>query len=217
MHEPNGQTFLVSAARTPIGKFGGALSTIPATELGGVAIRAAVDAAMPRLLAPFETIDPVVIAPEGLGPRYDVLRTIQAAEAWAAHRDWLDSGGWDTIGASIRARFEVGMGVTQEQLDAAWTARAAIRTALLELLRDDTVIALPTLPFIAPRLDAPEAEFEACRHRSLPLLASAGLDGLPQISIPIGTAEGCPLGLSLIGPAGRDRALIDLAATILAS
>src|SRR5258707_11776257 len=39
---PNGHVFLVSAARTPIGKFGGALSTTPATELGGVAIRAAV-------------------------------------------------------------------------------------------------------------------------------------------------------------------------------
>ena len=39
---PNGHVFIVSAARTPIGKFGGALSTTPATELGGVAIRAAV-------------------------------------------------------------------------------------------------------------------------------------------------------------------------------
>src|SRR5438477_12925374 len=42
---PNGQVFLVSAARTPIGKFGGALSTTPAVELGGVAIKAAVERA----------------------------------------------------------------------------------------------------------------------------------------------------------------------------
>src|SRR6478736_9120254 len=40
---PNGNVYLVSAARTPIGKFGGALSSVPATELGGVAIRAAVE------------------------------------------------------------------------------------------------------------------------------------------------------------------------------
>ena len=33
----------MSAVRTPIGKFGGALSTTPATALGGVAIRAAVE------------------------------------------------------------------------------------------------------------------------------------------------------------------------------
>jgi len=42
---PNGHVYLVSAARTPIGKFGGALSTTPAVELGGVAIRAAVERA----------------------------------------------------------------------------------------------------------------------------------------------------------------------------
>src|SRR3712207_207650 len=45
MHEPNGQTYIVSAARTPIGKFGGSLSSVPATELGGIAIRAAVERA----------------------------------------------------------------------------------------------------------------------------------------------------------------------------
>jgi acetyl-CoA C-acetyltransferase len=41
----NGQTYIVSAARTPIGKFGGALAGVPATQLGGVAIRAAVERA----------------------------------------------------------------------------------------------------------------------------------------------------------------------------
>jgi acetyl-CoA C-acetyltransferase len=45
MHESNGQTYIVSAARTPIGKFGGALASVPATQLGGVAIRAAVERA----------------------------------------------------------------------------------------------------------------------------------------------------------------------------
>jgi acetyl-CoA C-acetyltransferase len=39
----NGHVYVVSAARTPIGKFGGALAGVPAVELGGVAIRAAVE------------------------------------------------------------------------------------------------------------------------------------------------------------------------------
>ncbi len=39
----NGGVYLVSAARTPVGKFGGAMSGVPAVELGGVAIRAAVE------------------------------------------------------------------------------------------------------------------------------------------------------------------------------
>ena len=40
---PNGNVYLVSAARTPIGKFGGVLAGVPATTLGATAIRAAVD------------------------------------------------------------------------------------------------------------------------------------------------------------------------------
>jgi acetyl-CoA C-acetyltransferase len=47
--------FILSAARTPIGKFGGGLSTVPATKLGSVAIRAAVERAE---IAP-EAIDEV--------------------------------------------------------------------------------------------------------------------------------------------------------------
>jgi acetyl-CoA C-acetyltransferase len=37
--------YILSAARTPIGRFGGGLSTTPATELGAIAIRAAVERA----------------------------------------------------------------------------------------------------------------------------------------------------------------------------
>jgi len=54
----NGQTYLVSAARTPIGKFGGAFVDTPAVVLGGVAIRAAID----RSRLPAETpIDEVLM------------------------------------------------------------------------------------------------------------------------------------------------------------
>ena len=40
---PDGKVYLVAAARTPIGKFGGTLAGIPAVELGATAIRAAVE------------------------------------------------------------------------------------------------------------------------------------------------------------------------------
>ncbi len=42
---PNGHVYLVAAARTPIGKFAGGLADVPATTLGGIAIRAAVERA----------------------------------------------------------------------------------------------------------------------------------------------------------------------------
>ncbi len=49
--------YILSAARTPIGKFGGGLATTPATELGAVAIRAAVERAG---IAP-ERVDEAII------------------------------------------------------------------------------------------------------------------------------------------------------------
>ncbi len=47
MHDPgpNGRVYVASAARTPIGRLAGALAGVPATELGAVAIRAAVERA----------------------------------------------------------------------------------------------------------------------------------------------------------------------------
>jgi acetyl-CoA C-acetyltransferase len=42
---PSGRVYIVSAARTPIGKFGGALAGVAAVELGATAIRAAVERA----------------------------------------------------------------------------------------------------------------------------------------------------------------------------
>jgi len=37
------------------------------------------------------------------------------------------------------------------------------------------------------------------------------LSGLPQVTIPAGIVDGCPAGLSFIGWAGGDEALLDLA------
>jgi acetyl-CoA C-acetyltransferase len=54
---PNGRVFIVSAARTPIGKFGGALASTPAVELGAVAIAAAVERGLP----PDATVDEVLM------------------------------------------------------------------------------------------------------------------------------------------------------------
>ncbi len=52
----NGQVYLVSAARTPIGKFGGAFAGTPAVDLGAAAIRAAVERANLREGTPIDDV-----------------------------------------------------------------------------------------------------------------------------------------------------------------
>ena len=52
--------------------------------------------------------------------------------------------------------------------------------------------------------------------RCLRLTCIAGLGGLPQINVPAGTLDGCPLGVSLLGWRGGDERLLDLAVAIAA-
>ena len=65
---PNGRVYLVSAARTPIGKLGGALASVPAVELGAVAIRAAVERAGLSADAPFDVVSMGQVRQAGGGP-----------------------------------------------------------------------------------------------------------------------------------------------------
>jgi amidase len=77
-----------------------------------------------------------------------------------------------------------------------------------------TIMALPSAPSIAPRIDSSEAELDQFRTRVMRLTCIATMAGLPQISIPAGTVDGCPVGLSFIGWLGGDEDLLDLAVTL---
>jgi amidase len=70
------------------------------------------------------------------------------------------------------------------------------------------------VPGIAPIRNALPAETEDFRARALALLCPAGLARLPQVSLPLATLDGCPLGLSLIAARGSDTMLLALAKTI---
>ena len=87
--------------------------------------------------------------------------------------------------------------------------RAAVARHMQSLLADDAILCLPTAPGIAPRLNTPPAELEVFRGRAFALLSIAGLASLPQISLPLGTLDGCPLGVSILGPRGSDQGMLD--------
>ena len=81
----------------------------------------------------------------------------------------------------------------------------------------DGVICLPTSPRAAPLRGTPADQVEVeYRNQAIRLLCIAGLSGLPQISLPMATIDGLPLGLSLIGARNSDRALIALARRVMA-
>jgi amidase len=68
---------------------------------------------------------------------------------------------------------------------------------------------------VAPPLAGDPDSWQAHRAGVLALSCIASLGGLPQVSLPVATLDGLPLGLGLIGPAGSDRRLLAFAARLL--
>jgi amidase len=104
--------------------------------------------------------------------------------------------------------------ISQSTADAARKAFSIARREIRARIQPGTIAALPSAPCIAPRVDATPEELDAFRSRTMALTSIAGIGGLPQITIPIGTLDGCPIGLSLIGWAGADETLLDLAVAL---
>jgi amidase len=146
---------------------------------------------------------------------YWCFRKLQAYEAWAVHGDWIsrkDRG----LGPGVRERFEFGSTLGSEAA-AETQRRTAFRAELAGLLGSDGVLVLPTVPGAAPLKDSPAEDLQAYRERALRLLCLSGLSGFPQITLPIGEVHGAPFGISLLGPAGSDLALIRLGREVLAA
>jgi amidase len=76
------------------------------------------------------------------------------------------------------------------------------------------VLCLPTTPILPPCRDLSLAETAAAGERIVDLTCIAGLTGLPQVSLPLASAGSLPVGLSLIGWRGSDRALVALARSL---
>ena len=128
----NGEVFIASAARTPIGKLGGALSETPAPVLGGVAIRAAMERSG---------------LPEGT-PVDEVLmgEVLQAGVAQApARQAAIEAGLADTTSATTINR------VCGSGLKAVMLAAAEIRAGDAEIVVAGGMENMNLAPYLLPR------------------------------------------------------------------
>jgi len=150
------------------------------------------------------------IAPEGFDGWREAFRVVQAKEVWETFGGFLTRA-QPKLGPGIKERMDFAASVTGEQAIRSREILAGARAHVLKCLPPGTVMALPSAPSIAPPLAATGEALERFRVRTMRLTCIAGLAGLPQISIPVGTVSGCPAGLSFIGWPGADEVLLDLA------
>lgn len=145
---------------------------------------------------------------------YLCLRQIQGFEAWAAHGAWI-SAKERNLGPAVKERFEYGSTINLATYKAQMKRRDLFRSELADLLKDDGVMVMPTVPSAAPLVSTSFDDSQAYRERCVRLFCLSGLSGFPQITLPLGQVHGAPFGISLLGPKGSDRALIRLGRDIL--
>ena len=138
------------------------------------------------------------------------FQALQWREIWQSHGAWIENVK-PTFGPGIGERFTLASRVTDASVAAANRFRDRVTSALTAALEDGAVVVLPTVPSMAPLKGLGQEELVAFRNRALSQLCVSGLTRLPQISLPLAEAEGCPVGISLIGPRGGDRLLLRLA------
>ncbi len=146
----------------------------------------------------------------------EVFRLIQADEAWMEHGAWVEAVR-PRFGPGIRERFEAASRLRRAEVATARLRRAEIAAMLRGLVAPGTMLLLPAAPGIAPLREASPTETETFRQASLDLLCPAGHAGLPQVSLPLGTTDGCPLGLGVVAWPEGDAALLHLARDVAAN
>ena len=159
---------------------------------------------------------PVDVVLDGFDAMYWSFRYLQGREAWRTDGALIERFA-PPLGPGVAQRFAWARGVVDEQVAQAAAFRARFRAHMAALLGSDGVLLMPTMPDIAPLVSADEAGLEDYRNQATRMLCIAGLAGLPQLSLPLGSRLGAPLGISLLGPAGSDRSLVRLAERVAAS
>lgn len=186
-----------------------------AFDLLDAGVARALEPAVARVASRLAQREDVVVSPDGLEAWFEIFRTLQAAEIWANHGAWVTRTR-PALGPGIRERFEWASTVSAADVAANLPRRQAVVRRLDALLGPGDVLCLPTSPRVAPLRGTPTDTIEVeYRHQAMCLLCISGLGGLPQLSLPMASHDGLPLGLSLLGARGSDRALLAFATALL--
>ena len=178
------------------------------------AVRAALTATIPRVAERFAEVVDIADVFAELDDWRVTFQTVQAAEIWRTLGPWV-SATQPKFGPGIRERFAHAATISADAEVSARARVADIRAWLRDKIEPGDVLCLPTAPRVAPLRNTPASDVEvAYRNAAMALLCLAGLGGLPQVSVPLSTAENCPAGLSLLGAAGADEALLGLVAAL---
>jgi amidase len=185
-----------------------------ATDAFGVAdeeVRSALKGAVESVREAFGHSTDVVLAPDGLSHWCSNQRILQAFEFGRTFAEWIDRIN-PTFSFEVGRTLALSACLSDADVVMPNAVRRAARVRLDELLGASRVICLPTTPQLPLHRNATLGEMALACDRIVELTCIAGLAGLPQVNLPMAsTIDGVPVGLSLIGPRGADRQLLEIA------
>lgn len=150
------------------------------------------------------------LAPEGIDSFYDYFRTVQAEEAWAALGGWVETMK-PRFGPGVGERFAAAKATDPAVVAPGRAFRRMLQARVRPLLAGGGMLVYPTSPCTAPLLTATQSEQDAVRQATMGVTAIAGFCGLPEVTLPAGSVNGVPVGLSLVAAPGRDHGLLGFA------
>ena len=158
----------------------------------------------------------VRIVPEGVDSLFDHFRTVLAEEVAAAVGDWIAATN-PRFGPGVAERYASARAMDPGSAAPGRAFRRILQNRLRPLLAGGAVLIYPTSPCPAPLLTASLAEQDLVRAATVGVTAIAGLAGLPEVTLPVGSVRGAPVGLSLTAGHGYDRGLLAFAKTAMAA
>lgn len=180
-----------------------------ASRLVTAGVRACVEAAVERLGRAGAVLIPVPLAAADLAN--DCLTTVLLPEAALVHEGVLAGrdGGY-APGTVVQVR--AGAAVSGIDYVRAQRQRREIADAVERQFGHVDVLLSPSVAFVAPERDP--AMDDPAGAGEVVSSGLANLTGHPALSLPCGLSEGLPVGLQVIGPAGRDADLLAAAAAV---
>ncbi|ADH98109.1 amidase [Salisediminibacterium selenitireducens] len=154
------------------------------------------------------------ITNDDLGDWVDIFRVIQGYEIWLNHGEWVKAHEPD-FGPGIRERFHMAEQIKEADVAEARRRQLMIQDATADIMQPDTLMIIPTIAGEPPAVGLPPEEVDKIRQRTMKLTAIAGLNGLPQVTIPVKRGGGLPpLAISILAPKGRDRDLLSFVTSL---
>lgn len=133
----------------------------------------------------------------------------QNAEVWSTHGHWVE-GVKPEFGPRIQSNFDYAKKIDRKELAQAIRRREWYFNLMRDFLKPNDLLCFPTTPKIAPLKGALENSLyeDDYYSKTLSICSIAGICRLPEISIPVGSVESVPVGLSMAGSHRNDDFLL---------